>query len=134
MDLRDIVASQLAKHPHMTTFDTLSIVNAMEGLWRSLESAGWVDTWGGMESRRVVPATLDAIHKLANPLASPDQDVIDTLDEIACAMVAQAADATREGMRAIDDGCSGRVSAAVVSTWGKAEALVRGAMVAEAQT
>ena len=46
--------------------DFFALVAAAKPLWNALEHLGWTDGYGGMEFKRVFPATLRFIHHEAN--------------------------------------------------------------------
>jgi hypothetical protein len=50
--------------------DFESLLVAARPLWDELERLGWVDSYGGMEFKRVFPKALDFIHEQANTVPS----------------------------------------------------------------
>jgi hypothetical protein len=46
-----------------------AIVDAAQDLWRAMEVVGFVDAHGGAEFDRIFPDVIEAIHRLANPIA-----------------------------------------------------------------
>jgi hypothetical protein len=63
----DIVAVEIAARRGITVEQAEAIVTAARPLWNALEPL--VDAYGGSEFDRIFPEAIDAIHKLANPLA-----------------------------------------------------------------
>ena len=62
-------AEDIARRRDISVDDALTIIAAAEPLWRALEGPGFVDAFGGAEFDRIFPEVVDAIHRLANPLA-----------------------------------------------------------------
>jgi hypothetical protein len=62
-------AETIAQRRGIPVADAEGIVTAAESLWRALEVPGFVDAYGGAEFERIFPDAVDAIHRLANPLA-----------------------------------------------------------------
>lgn len=60
-------AQQIAVQRQITQEQAEEIVLAAAPLWRALEPL--VDGYGGSEFCRVFPEAIEAIHRLANPLA-----------------------------------------------------------------
>lgn len=65
----DIVAVEIAARRKITVKQAATLVEAAEGLWQALDALGFADAYGGSEFCRIFPETVDAIHRLANPLA-----------------------------------------------------------------
>jgi hypothetical protein len=65
----DIVAVEIAARRGITVEQAATLVEAAEGLWKALDALGFADAYGGAEFCRIFPETVDAIHRLANPLA-----------------------------------------------------------------
>lgn len=66
---KEEVAREIAVKRGITATQAKTLITAAEPLWRALETLGFVDAIGGMEFDRIFPETIEAIHKLANPLA-----------------------------------------------------------------
>jgi hypothetical protein len=64
-----IEAAEIAARRSITEEQAEALVEAARPLWSALEDVGFVDAHGGAEFARIFPETIDAIHKLANPLA-----------------------------------------------------------------
>ena len=63
------IAEEIAARRRITVAEAETLVEAAADLWRALDALGFVDAYGGAEFCRIFPETIDAIHKLANPLA-----------------------------------------------------------------
>jgi hypothetical protein len=70
----DIVAVEIAARRGITVEQAETLVEAARDLWRALDALGFADAYGGSEFDRIFPETIDAIHKLANPLAHGTTD------------------------------------------------------------
>lgn len=66
-------AQEIATRRQITLEQAEAIVTAAAGLWRALEEPGFVDGYGGAEFTRIFPEVVDAIHRLANPLAYEEE-------------------------------------------------------------
>jgi hypothetical protein len=63
------IAETIARQRDISVEDALTLVEAAEGFWAALGALGFVDGYGGSEFERIFPETIEAIHRLANPLA-----------------------------------------------------------------
>jgi len=63
------IAETIARQRDISVEDALTLVEAAEGFWAALGALGFVDGYGGSEFDRIFPETIEAIHRLANPLA-----------------------------------------------------------------
>lgn len=63
------IAETIAQRRDITIETAQRIVDAAKPLWYALEIPGFVDAYGGAEFDRIFPEAVDAIHRLANPLA-----------------------------------------------------------------
>ena len=52
--------------PDVTREQALTLIDAAEPLWDAMGALGWVDGYGGGESRRVMPDALALIRHLSN--------------------------------------------------------------------
>lgn len=62
-------ATQIATQRKITQAEAEALVTGAESFWQALEMPGFVDGFGGSEFCRIFPEVIEAIHKLANPLA-----------------------------------------------------------------
>lgn len=61
-------AERIARQRDITVEQAAALIAAAEPLWLALEDVGFVDGHGGSEFDRIFPETIDAIHRLANPV------------------------------------------------------------------
>lgn len=62
-------AETIARQRNITIGQAAALIEAAHPLWLALEDVGFVDGHGGSEFDRIFPETIEAIHRLANPLA-----------------------------------------------------------------
>ena len=63
------MAETIARQRDISAGEALTLITAAEGFWAALGELGFVDSYGGAEFDRIFPETIEAIHRLANPLA-----------------------------------------------------------------
>jgi hypothetical protein len=63
------MAATIAASRGITQEQAERLIAGAEGFWGALGELGFVDGFGGSEFDRIFPEVVEAIHRLANPLA-----------------------------------------------------------------